>query len=111
LAWRHPERYRIDELATRHQERAFALIVDRVGGIEIRPTRVFLWIGGRVPGNELLISLDLPPRLLRSARRRHLDLGPFHLSFLGNPLVTLGLFAARAVRRLIRQRRGQAPAA
>jgi hypothetical protein len=87
------------------------VVVDYIGGLEIRPTRVFFWIGERAPGHELMMSLDLPPKLLRSARRRHLDLGPFHLSFLGNPLVTLGIFGVRSVRRALDRRRGQAPAA
>jgi hypothetical protein len=106
-----PERYRVDEVATRHQERALCFIVDRICGAEIRPTRVFFWLGSRRPGQEMMMSLDSPPRLLRSARRRHIDLGGLHLSFLGNPMVTLGLFGARAARRAWSGRGGQAPAA
>ncbi|HZK49747.1 MAG TPA: hypothetical protein VFD74_09145 [Thermoleophilia bacterium] len=106
-----PERYRVDEIAVRHQERALAVTAGRIGGAEIRPTRVFLWVGTRTAGRERMISMDSQPHLLRSGRRRHLDLGACHVSFLGNPLLTLGLFAVKAVRRAAGGRSGATPAA
>lgn len=93
-------RYRADEGGTRYCERSVCL-AGWAGGVEVRPTRVFLWLGSRTAGREWVYSLGSQPRLLRRARRRrHLDLGPFYLSFLGNPLLTLGLFLARVFRRL-----------
>jgi len=104
-----PERYRVDEIAVRHHERALAVTAGRLGGAEIRPTRIFLWLGTRAAGRERMISMDSQPRLLRSCRRRHLDLGACHVSFLGNPVLTLGLFAVKAVRKAAGGRNGGGP--
>src|SRR5680860_1567074 len=106
-----PERYRVDEIAVRDQERALAVTAGRLGGAEIRPTRIFLWLGNRALGHERMISMDSQPRLLRSCRRRHLDLGACHVSFLGNPVLTVGLFAVKAARRATGGRSGATPAA
>ncbi|MHB9150977.1 MAG: hypothetical protein ACYC33_13035 [Thermoleophilia bacterium] len=105
-----PERYSVDEIAVRDQERALAVTAGRLGGAEIRPTRVFLWLGTRTAGRERMISMGSQPRLLRSCRRRHLDLGPCQVSFLGNPVLTLGLFAVKAVRNTV-GRTGKTPTA
>lgn len=93
-------RYRVDEVAVRDQERALALTAGRLGGAELRPTRVFVWLGDRVGGREWVLPMGSEPRLLRaSRRRRHLDLGACHLSFLGNPAVTVALLAYHATRK------------
>lgn len=94
------QRYRVDEVAVRDQERALALTAGRLGGVELRPTRVFVWLGDRVGRREWVLPMGAEPRLLRvSHRRRHLDLGACHLSFLGNPAVTVGLLAYHAARK------------
>src|SRR5665811_541385 len=111
MARRLPERYRVDEIVVRQHERALTVTAGRLGGAEIRPTRVFLWLGTRAPSGERIISMDAQPRLLRSVRRRHLDLGACHVSFLGNPALTLGLFAVKAVKKATAARAGEAPAA
>jgi hypothetical protein len=97
-----PTDVRKDETATRNQERAIVIDVSRWVGAEIRPTRVFVWFGSREPGQEWLLPLDRKPRLLRRPRkRRHLSVGrQLELSYLGNPLVTLGLFGWAVGRRL-----------
>ncbi len=101
-------RYRVDEAAVRDQERALALTAGRLGGAELRPTRVFVWLGDRVSGREWVLPMGPEPRLLRaSRRRRHLDLGACHLSFLGNPAVTVGLLAYHVARKA--GRRGETP--
>jgi hypothetical protein len=91
--------YLSDEHASRLQERAFSVTLSQ-GGLEIRPTRVFLWTGSRGSGRQWVYSLGLEPRLLRlPRRRRHVQSGRLSVSYLGNPLVTLALFAGRFVRR------------
>ncbi|MHB1345136.1 MAG: hypothetical protein ACYCX3_12375 [Thermoleophilia bacterium] len=97
-------RYRVDEAAVRDQERALALTAGRLGGAELRPTRVFVWLGDRVGGREWVLPMGPEPRLLRaSRRRRHLDLGACHLSFLGNPAVTVGLLVYHVARKATRR--------
>jgi hypothetical protein len=97
-----PDTYRTDEEPSTYQERALALQVSRWGGTEIRPTRVFLWLGGRERGQERILALGASPRLLRiPRRRRHLEFLGCRVSYLGNPAVTLGLFLAHAVRGLL----------
>jgi len=96
-----PDTYRIDEEPSTHQERTLALQASRWGGTEIRPTRVFLWLGERTHGQERIVTLGSRPRLLRiPRRRRHVELLGCRVSYLGNPAVTLGLFVAQAVRGL-----------
>jgi hypothetical protein len=97
-----PDTYRTDEEPSTYQERAFALQASRWGGTEIRPTRVFLWLGDRTQGQERILALGARPRLLRTPRRRrHVEILGCRVSYLGNPAVTLGLFMAQAVRGLI----------
>ncbi|MCL5942264.1 MAG: hypothetical protein M1325_01860 [Actinobacteria bacterium] len=92
--------YAVEETATRHQERALILSAGRWGGAEIRPTRVFLWLGPHDPDRERVLPLGLEPRLLRvPRRRRHLEVGSCRVSFLGNPAVTLTLFAYNALKK------------
>jgi hypothetical protein len=84
-----------DEETTRHEERSIALRLGGWGGADVRPTRLFLWVGQRETGQEWLLPLGRSPRLLRRPRRRrHLTVRHrWQVSYLGNPLVTLGLFA------------------
>lgn len=70
-------------------------------GVDLRPSRVFLWTGARRE-NARILPLGRPPRTLRMARRRRiLSLGPLQVTMLGNPIVTLGktgVALARVVR-------------
>jgi|GEM_PF-1711409 len=92
--------YRVDEVVTRGQEQGFSVTVGRWGGVELRPTRVFVWLGARDLGHERVVPTGMQPRLLRSARRRrHLRIGTWHVAFLGNPAVTLGLLGLNVARR------------
>jgi hypothetical protein len=102
LPWT-PDTYRVDEEPTRLQERALAVQALRFGGTEIRPTRLFVWLGQRGSGQEWVLSLGSRPRLLRAPRRRrHFALAGCQISCLGNPAVTVVLCAYQAVRRMVR---------
>lgn len=97
---RHRTDYQVEEVATRGQERGLSVTVGRWGGAELRPTRVFVWLGDRDLGHERVLPTGREPRLLRGARRRrHLRLGTCHIAFLGNPAVTLGLLGLNVARR------------
>jgi hypothetical protein len=72
------------------------------GGGELRPTRVFFWLGPTRDGREWVLSTGMPPRLFRRPRRRrHIQIGSCHLSFLGNPVFTVTLLTANSLRRLL----------
>jgi hypothetical protein len=74
----------------RGHERSVVVQLGRVAGLDVRPTRLFLWLGGDRT-IERIVPLGRPPRLLRIPRRqRHYAAGPVHVTMLGNPLVTLG---------------------
>ena len=97
---RHRADYRAEEVLTRGQEQGLSVTMGRWGGAELRPTRVFLWLGSRDNGLERVLPTGREPRLLRGARRRrHLRLGTCHMTFLGNPVVTLGLLGLNVARR------------
>src|SRR5450759_3589012 len=92
--------YRVEEVVTRGQERGLSVTVGRWGGAELRPTRVFVWLGSRDLGHERVLPTGREPRLLRGARRRrHLRLGTCQIAFLGTPAVTLGPLGLNLARR------------
>lgn len=92
--------YHVEEVVTRGQEQGLSVTAGRWGGAELRPTRVFVWLGNRDLGHERVLPTGLEPRLLRGARRRrHLRLGTWHIAFLGNPAITLGLLGLNVARR------------
>jgi len=81
-------------------ERAFELRVGSVGGLEVRPTRVFLWSGEEREATERVVPLaDRPVGLEYARRESTLRLGPVELRSLGNPLMTLALAGVMAARR------------
>jgi hypothetical protein len=63
-------------------------------GVDLRPSRLFFWLGRRDDHEPYIVSLERKPRVLRYPRqRRFLHLGGGQVSYLGNPLVTLTLAA------------------
>lgn len=101
VAW-PPDTYRSDEHPTRQQERTLAVQAARWGGAEIRPTRLFLWLGDRLAGREWVVPLGSRPRLLQAPRRRrHVELFGCQFSYLGNPALTLTMFLLQGARSLL----------
>jgi hypothetical protein len=89
-------------LVEQGQERQFSIQAGSLFGVDLRPSRLFLWAGEERRGQERVVSLDRPPRVLRGQpRRRFLRLGPTEISYLGNPAVTLGLSAYNYGRRAL----------
>jgi hypothetical protein len=88
----------------RGRERSFEIQVGRLGGFEVRPTRLFLWSGGEREVSERVLSLGSVPRNLSLPRReRELHAGSVHVRSLGNPLMTVALAGIHAVRKAVRE--------
>ena len=82
-------------------ERQIVLQVGPLVGIDVRPSRLFVWYGSERTGAERIVSLDRAPRVLRRARpRRYVQLRGLEVSYLGNPAVTLALASGAWYRRL-----------
>jgi len=87
-------------------ERSVEIQLGSLGGLELRPTRCFLWAGQERDGRERVVSLGVPPRgLVVPRRERELQAGPVRVRSLGNPLFTLALAGAHVARRMREQRR------
>ena len=83
----------------RGRERELEIQVGGVGGLELRPTRIFVWTGGQRTGRERIISLGTEPRSLMIPRReRELKAGSVRVSSLGYPLMTIELAGVHAFR-------------
>jgi hypothetical protein len=82
-------------------ERQIVLQVGPLVGIDVRPSRLFVWYGSERSHTERIVSLDKAPRVLRRARpRRFLQLPGLQVSYLGNPAVTLAMASGAWCRRL-----------
>ena len=82
-------------------ERSLEIQLGRLGGVEVRPTRFFVWSGEERAERERVLSLGRPPRnLLVPRRRRELVAGSVRVRSLGNPLMTIALAGVHAARRL-----------
>ncbi len=87
------------------QERRVELQLGDVGGVDVRPSRTFVWLGRREPGHEAIVSLGTAPRVPREPRPEHtVHLGQVEITYAGNPAVTLPLSAYQTVRGLLRRR-------
>ena len=86
-------------------ERSLEIQLGRLGGIDVRPTRLFLWGGEERKGRERIVSLGTPPRsLLIPRREREVQAGAVHVRSLGNPLMTVALASVHVARKLARER-------
>ncbi len=80
----------------RGHERNVAVQVGPLFGIDIRPTRVFLWLGRGLM--ERVVPLGGTPKPVPTDRpQRALRLGPVRLWSLGNPGVTIAQAAVSAL--------------
>jgi hypothetical protein len=74
--------------------------VGTLGGFELRPTRLFLWKGVERRESERLVSLGEQPVGLEYPRRESTRrLGTVEVRSRGNPLMTVALAGAIAIRR------------
>jgi hypothetical protein len=88
-------------------ERQVVLQVSNLFGFDLRPSRIFFWYGGDREASQRIVSLDRAPRVLRRPQPRHyLHVGPARVSYLGNPVVTLGASVGSWYRQLRTLKRG-----
>jgi hypothetical protein len=98
------ERRRSDA-RVRGRERELEVQIGALGGFELRPTRIFLWLGEERGQRQRIVSLGSPPRSLMIPRReREMLAGNLRVRSLGSPLMTIalaGVHAFRAARRAV----------
>jgi hypothetical protein len=83
------------------RERALEVQLGALGGIEVRPTRIFLWGGAEREGHERLVSLGPAPKnLVDEGMDRELRAGSVRVRSLGNPLLTVALAGVHAARKV-----------
>jgi hypothetical protein len=81
-------------------ERSLEVSLGSVGGFELRPTRLFVWKGGREAQAERIVSFGREPVGLDYTRRESThQAGPLQVRTVGNPLMTIALAGAIAFRR------------
>ena len=87
-------------------ERRVAVQVGGLFGVDVRPSRSFVWLGRRNEGDELVLSLDRPPHVLPGPTpMRTTHIAGAEVTYVGNPVVTVPAAAINTVRHLWRQRR------
>jgi hypothetical protein len=52
------------------QERQVTVQVGRLGGFDLRPSRLFFWLGRDRDRRQRIVSYGRPPKVLRTPRRR-----------------------------------------
>ena len=88
----------------RGRERSLEIQFGGLGGLEVRPTRFFVWGGEQREGRERLVSFGAPQQNVSLARReRQLRAGSVQVRSLGNPLMTMALAGVHAVRKAVRE--------
>jgi hypothetical protein len=85
-------------------ERSLQIEVRGLGGLELRPTRLFVWGGEEREASERILPLGSAPRTLTiPRRRRERQTGAVELTTLGNPLMTIALAGVHAAKALGRR--------
>jgi len=80
-------------------ERALEVRLGSVGGVEVRPTRVFLWTGPARDTEKVLPLAERPVGLDQSRAESTIRVGGLHIRSRGNPVLTLAITGAIALRR------------
>ena len=84
----------------RGSERAFEITLGPLGGVELRPSRVFLWHGPERHESERVVPLaDRPVGLEYGRTESTIRVGAVAVRSRGNPLLTVALAGAIAFRR------------
>jgi hypothetical protein len=84
----------------RGSERALELRLGALGGFELRPTRLFVWRGAQREGSERIVAFgERPSGLEYSRRETSTRAGSVEVRTRGNPLMTIALAGAIALKR------------
>jgi hypothetical protein len=84
-------------------ERSLEIQLGSLGGLDLRPTRFFVWAGSERT-NERILPLGTRPRNLVVPRRpREVHAGAVQIRTLGNPLMTIALAGVHAAKRIRKQ--------
>lgn len=84
----------------RGTERAFEIKLGSLGGVEVRPTRLFVWKGSEREVAERVVPLaDRPVGLSHARQESTIRAGAVELRSRGNPLMTLAIAGAVALKR------------
>ena len=76
-----------------------------LGGVDVRPSRTFVWLGRRRAGHESIVTSGRAPRIPRDpSPERSVHVGGVEITYAGSPAVTLPLSAFQAARDFIRRR-------
>jgi hypothetical protein len=87
------------------QERRVEIQLGELGGLDVRPSRTFLWVGRRRAGHEAIVSSGEAPHVPREPKQeRSVRLGELEITYAGNPGVTLPLSVYKAVSGMIKRR-------
>ncbi|HXV35003.1 MAG TPA: hypothetical protein VD769_13425 [Gaiellaceae bacterium] len=85
-------------------ERSLQVEIKGLGGLELRPTRLFVWGGDAREASQRILPLGSAPRTLTiPRRRRERQAGAVELTTLGNPVMTIALAGVHAARALGRR--------
>ncbi len=89
-------------------ERRVAVQVGSLFGLDVRPSRAFVWLGRRRSGDEAIVPLGGPPALpRRPLEEKSRQVRGAQITYAGNPAVTIPLTAYRAAREALRARRAR----
>jgi hypothetical protein len=86
-------------------ERRVAVQVGDLFGLDVRPSRTFVWIGRRVEGEEAVLSLGKAPKVLpETTPVRSKRIAGAEVTYAGSPAYTLSKSLAATAKHLWRQR-------
>ena len=80
-------------------ERSLELRLGRLGGVEVRPTRTFVWRGPDREEERVVALAERPVALDYERTESQLRVGELGVRSVGNPLLTLAIAGTIAVRR------------
>ena len=90
-------------------ERAFEVKLGSLGGFELRPTRLFVWRGAVRDDEKVLPLAERPVGLDESRAESTIRVGSIHVRSRGNPVLTLAITGAIAVKRWANAPSAEAP--
>lgn len=89
-------------------ERRVAVQIGDLFGLDVRPSRTFVWLGRRVEGEEAVLSLGKPPKVLpETTPLRSKRVAGADITYLGSPAYTLPLSLTLTAKHLWRRHKAK----